>query len=311
MKKKAKLLYIISEGHSGSTLLDLLSGCIPRVFSMGEMHFFSWQLKQGDLPEDPQNKCSCGFYFDKCDFWNHIINEINEENSINIYAKPEDFNVSINRGIIRNRTYLNHKLLNKAFKIALNNRALDLIQLAVYKFYEKSIKNTWELYDKVAIRSNSTYVVDSSKNPIRFKLLQMYRPDDVKLLILKRDIKGVASSSHHGLSENTIRERAKAWHNFYNKLIPKIKNSLQERQYLEITYEEMCQYPNPSLQKIADFIGNQEKIETLKHISPYSYHTVQGNPMRLAKKDLEIRYDERWRERLTPAQIEWLNEFSN
>ena len=39
---KTKLLYIVSLGHSGSTLLDLLSGTIKGVFSMGEAHFLSW-----------------------------------------------------------------------------------------------------------------------------------------------------------------------------------------------------------------------------------------------------------------------------
>ena len=45
----------------------------------------------------------------------------------------------------------------------------------------------------------------------------MYRPDDVKLVLLIRDIKGVASSSHNGLNQEIIDRRSKEWSYFYNK----------------------------------------------------------------------------------------------
>ncbi|MFW5804266.1 MAG: hypothetical protein ACOCWG_03435 [bacterium] len=39
----AKLIYIISTGHSGSTLLDILLGTFNNVFSTGEFRYFTWQ----------------------------------------------------------------------------------------------------------------------------------------------------------------------------------------------------------------------------------------------------------------------------
>ena len=38
------LIYIVSPGHSGSTLLDMLLGSLPGVFSLGECTYLPWQL---------------------------------------------------------------------------------------------------------------------------------------------------------------------------------------------------------------------------------------------------------------------------
>ena len=42
----AKLIYIVAAGHSGSTLLDMLIGSIPGVFSTGELNHLPWQLSR-------------------------------------------------------------------------------------------------------------------------------------------------------------------------------------------------------------------------------------------------------------------------
>jgi len=39
-----KIVYILSVGHSGSTLLDMLLGQFPNIFSTGELKHLTWQL---------------------------------------------------------------------------------------------------------------------------------------------------------------------------------------------------------------------------------------------------------------------------
>lgn len=309
-KKRAKLLYIVSLGHSGSTLLDLVCGTIPRMFSMGEMHFLSWQLKQGEKKDDPQSYCSCGSYFDQCRFWSPILNDISKKEGANIFLNPEKINFSVNKGLIRNKKYLVHDLLNKLFELTYKIRFFGPFRYLVYGFYLRSIKNTWKLYDQVCIKSNSEYVVDSSKNINRALLLKLYRPENVKLLVLKRDIKGVASSSHHGLNDTIIRERANRWVKFYRKRLPSYLTELLPKDHMEVSYESMCSNYNSLRNEIAKFAGLEIKdISPIAYISPYKYHTVQGNPMRLSKEDIVIRYDERWKERLTINQVNWLEKY--
>jgi hypothetical protein len=44
IKTKSKIIFIISAGHSGSTLLDLLIGTLPSVVSTGELIWLPWQI---------------------------------------------------------------------------------------------------------------------------------------------------------------------------------------------------------------------------------------------------------------------------
>lgn len=300
--KKAKLLYIVSVGHSGSTLLDLLCGSLNNVFSMGEMHFLSWQLLQGPTPEDPQTYCSCGKGFSECVFWSKVLERINEENQVNVFDKPRDYDFSLNRDIERYKKNLPKKILCKLLQLGLKYKLMMPFAYLSYICFLPSVKRNWDLFDKVADESNSEYLVDSSKNPLRFWLLRKYRPQDIKLIILIRDLKGVASSSHNGLNQKIIDQRAKSWLRFYQEKIPKITIDMEKTACLSIKYEEICQSPNLIRSKIAGFL-HEDCHDSIDYISPYKYHTVQGNPMRLQKNDVTIRYDERWKKRLTEKQI--------
>lgn len=72
----AKLIYIVSTKHSGSTLLDLVIGSIPEVFSAGEALYLPYQLLRtrdsNGLPDQPYI-CSCLKSFKECKVWQGVI----------------------------------------------------------------------------------------------------------------------------------------------------------------------------------------------------------------------------------------------
>lgn len=296
-------------GHSGSTLLDLICGHHPDIFSLGEVQFVSWQLLQGPVKDDPQTYCSCGKSFEKCDFWSDVFSKINSENNINVYKQPAKYDFSINRNLVRYKSNVTKWLINKVLEISIRYNGLNFLSKIPYLIYRKSIERNWDFFDKVAQKSGAEYLVDSSKDFLRFWLLKMQRPESVKLIILIRDIKGAASSSHSGLNQKIIDTRVSHWLKFYNKkLNPAFKMFPDDVEVLK--YEDLCQNPGNTLDEISEFLSLKLCGSSLKTISPYKYHTIQGNPMRLIKKDLSIRYDERWRERLTESQINELNRAS-
>ncbi|MDM8548988.1 hypothetical protein QUF72_02875 [Desulfobacterales bacterium HSG2] len=65
--KKINIIYIASNGRSGSTLLDLLLGAHPNIWSTGEFQNLYWELKNSKQP------CGCGKHISQCDFWKPII----------------------------------------------------------------------------------------------------------------------------------------------------------------------------------------------------------------------------------------------
>ena len=61
MKKRINIIYVLSQGRSGSTVLDLILGNYKNNVSLGELHNLYW-----DIHED--NICSCGNKILNCSF---------------------------------------------------------------------------------------------------------------------------------------------------------------------------------------------------------------------------------------------------
>lgn len=309
MNRRAKLIYISAPGHSGTTILDLLCGSIPSAFSMGEVHFFSWQLFQGASKEDPQTWCSCGSDFRTCNVYGPILEEINKREGIDIFESPEKYDFSLVRRLERYKTSHFKRIINKFLSLVIKIKLTQPLAYIPYLFYYKSIKRSWLLFDKVASRTKSEYVIDSSKSFLRFWLLKMHRPSDVKLIIIKRSILGVASSSHEGLNQAIIDNKVEQWINYYTKKIKPIK-FLSKSELKFIKYEDLCANPEQKKKEIANFLNIDSKSKDAI-LRPFESHTIQGNPIRLLKKEVKIRHDDRFRKRLTKEQVELIEEIDS
>ena len=66
MNEKINLIYIVSNGRSGSTLLDMLLGNHSNCFTTGE-----FQMLPADLMFNTQ-PCGCGSSISSCEFWTKI-----------------------------------------------------------------------------------------------------------------------------------------------------------------------------------------------------------------------------------------------
>ena len=62
---KVDLIYIISHGHSGSTILDLILGQQYSIESVGELIRFNKELAW-------DGNCSCGKKLSECDYWGSV-----------------------------------------------------------------------------------------------------------------------------------------------------------------------------------------------------------------------------------------------
>lgn len=69
-QSKINLIYIVSNGRSGSTLLDLLLGAHPEAMTVGEIQILPWEFKLGGL-----QPCSCGLQVPECPFWKDVVEE--------------------------------------------------------------------------------------------------------------------------------------------------------------------------------------------------------------------------------------------
>ncbi len=147
--------------------------------------------------------------------------------------------------------------------------------------------------------SGRPVLADASKHPVRARFLSRLPEVELRVLHLVRDAPGLVSSrmANQGFSlDSSIR--------FWNRgaaQAERLVAALPGGRTLRVRYEDLCRDPHAELGRIAGWAG----------VAPFPAevrwregdHHIVGNRMRLADAR-EIRLDERWRERLAPAQVD-------
>ncbi|QKK02915.1 MAG: hypothetical protein HND55_09830 [Pseudomonadota bacterium] len=312
-----KLIYILSQGHSGSTLTDCILGTHPAIFSSGEMRYLTWQVertakKSASVAE--QTICTCERDWRECEFWTDVFREIKQKTESDIVADPQSFDTayfgsfSYQERDGHKRSYLDRilgflfrKWLEKGLPLA----AIKWLQPKI----QQQIENNWLLYEAMARVAHKPIIVDSSKNLLIALLLQQHHPDNVWLLFLHRDLRGLAASQKKlsikkGVEysvQDSIRQNT-----LFKKRVAKYKRELPRLNYLEYSYEEVVRAPADFLSAVVEALGAAE--DYLKQpneafwIDPSTYHMVAGNPMRYRGRQL-VRSDESWAQVLSAEEL--------
>ncbi|AFZ45119.1 hypothetical protein PCC7418_2992 [Halothece sp. PCC 7418] len=84
----SNLIFIASEAHSGSTLLELLISGHPQYIGVGEVFR---AFKSSTLDQASEIKCSCGNTIDTCPFWKTVIENLKKDINASIPEKYEIF----------------------------------------------------------------------------------------------------------------------------------------------------------------------------------------------------------------------------
>src|SRR5262245_66570946 len=68
--EKLQLLYIASNGRSGSTLLEMLLGAHDHLWTTGELYVLPYEVRS------PTKPCGCGAFVTSCPFWRPIVDDL-------------------------------------------------------------------------------------------------------------------------------------------------------------------------------------------------------------------------------------------
>jgi len=295
-----KIIYIVSTGHSGSTLLDLLIGTFGKVFSAGEFKYFTWQLyrtRNGEGSLKEENICTCRERFQECKIWSEIIAQLEKKNNLKIIDNPLSFNTSaMDSYRYKGKESIRKKIVSYLILFEmyfLNNYAISNL---VKKYYQEEINNIWKLVDEIGNVMNVDYVVDSTKSFLRYYLLKKHRPDDVFLVINSRDNMGFANSflKRGILPKDSLKQKKK-----YNNKVKQIIRNISE--YYTTTYDIICQNPEKVLMDLAEKLNLEYSPGQSKNINTNNYHLIAGNPMRY-KGRINIKHDRNWENDLTDLQ---------
>lgn len=283
-----RVLYIGGWGRSGSTVLDLLLGQAPGVFSAGEIR----EIWQSGLAEN--RPCGCERPFGDCPFWQQV--------GAVAFGGWDQVPLA---EILRLRYSLDRPWSFPALPLA---RVVDRIGGRV-RIYTGTLER---LYHAIAEVSGAGVIVDSSNLPSHAFLLRTIPSIDLRVVHLVRDSRGVAfswrkevekrrasgPSAHlprYGPGASSIR-----WIG-YNGMTEALRPLGVP--YAFARYEDLMHAPREVIRRLlrhAGLAGDAADPTFIHghrvHLGPN--HTVEGNPMRFSSGELELRADEEWRRRM-------------
>jgi len=286
-EQEMKVLYILGEGRSGSTLIDNVLNEMDGVVSLGEVQFW-WQrgYRENQL-------CGCGERFRECEFWRTVVSSVGEERDV----------AEVGRKLEAARY---HSLT--AFPGAVVRDLLAASRKGGSSYHKTIVSAIDRLYRSAAEYKNATVVVDSSKTIHMAYFLARYSECDVRFLHLVRDARGVAFSRGKKKVRSEVSDRkvymprmgptksAIKW--VVNNLLS--EKVVGDRPYMRVRYEDFVKDPRGVLRDIVGFIGcdggiAEGLIDDDHNVIFHGNHTVSGNPGRLSHGEKKIRADERWR----------------
>ncbi len=292
-----QLIYICSSAHGGSTLLDLLLGAHPRIFSLGEItNEFTDYMKRNEL-------CTCQLPLHACPVWLAVRNKLLEDLSLDIFQTPEELPISETL-LWRQGPVLLQRLAyyQKLFLAYAGQPGLLPFEVKFLPHAPRSVhltRNLLTLYKTVSEVAGYDILVDSSKSALRMKWVFMLNPAEVKVIYLVRDGRGVMAS--HMRKGRSAKSAVRSWLH-QNVQTRRLLRHLPKEAWILSRYEDLCADPTAELARICRFIGVPFHEQMLK-FRQVEHHDVGGNRMRFGTEE-KIVNTQGWRKRLSEHDIQ-------
>jgi hypothetical protein len=282
-----KVVYILSSGHSGSTILGSVIGELPGFFHAGELRLI-WRT--GLLGE---TRCGCGAPVAECEVWSPVVASVFER-----------VGAADAREVLRWQHEALHgrpmwDLLHMDPASARRDRALT-----------RYLEVVRALYEEIARTTGAAVVVDSTKRQDNAALLRLLPDLDALIVHLVRDPRAVVFSWDRrldGRSRGRLpRPTARGWVT-RNRDADALRLIEPDRAIL-IRYEDFVAQPRPSIEAIARAAGEPSGPLPLvgEHtVRLHPNHTAAGNKGRFKTGEVHLEHDDAWTAK-QPRLERWL-----
>jgi len=238
--------------------------------------------------------------------WRKIYKEIQTETGIYIPDTPYAYKL----WDARSRVIIDHEYQNKLFyakfyyrRAWMGARAYlpaPLGRLApMPPAYHSAIRNKMRLFRIISQAWGKRVVVDSSKNPWEAVELANRFPEQVKVLLVTRDGRGVYLSRRtSGFDrEASVLE----WAKYYRNAAPMLREKINPANIMQLRYEDFASDPENMGRKLCSFVG-MDYDPVMLDFSNGERHMANGNDTRF-NSNKGIRLDERWRRELVGEEL--------
>ncbi len=288
-----KVVYTVSTGYSGSTLLAMLMNAHPAVASVGELSNTVGPLMRAfGATEYP---CSCGTEIRECGFWRDVRERCSDA-GLALDLHDFDTQLDLGWGTALNRIALGvpasgHRLVSL--------RDTVLRRSSVYRQrVDTTLNRILGIAREVLAVSQASVFFDASKN-LRIAARLADRDDlDFKVVQLVRDPRAVFASTKKRNPEAHLDANSRYWCRT-QRGIDWVRSRVGSERCHTIRYEDLCKEPEAALGSLLTFLElDRCDLVDRAHATP---HHLIGNDMR--KQTFRgIRVDESWREHLSASE---------
>jgi len=283
------LIYILSNGRSGSTLLDLILGSSPNAWTLGEA-----QMLPLDYIQNVQF-CGCGAPIKDCEFWQTVCPEIpllKGRYPIEYFRIPE-----------RKGKVLRWELLDD-----LRMGKVNQYHEAIEEYGKFNAQYLQAVLKEAQNRKGSTvkWLVDASKDPYRLFWLQQSGYFDIRVIHLTKHPNAFVYSMVKGqlpkATQKVIRMSGR-WL-IENAIFTRLCNaSFSKNYHIHLRYEDLASQPDLTSQYLENWLDIQLPSLGSKTFRQSENHAISGNAIR-GRID-EIKLDDKWKYSL-PLQYQRL-----
>lgn len=277
-RAKLPLVYILSTGRSGSTLLDVLLGAQPGCWTLGEFQLL-------EIGVGRQMPCGCRTALGQCDYWEPILERVRRSIRFPI-------------GYFRSGRHPNGKVIRWSMLPAIlaggplpqQRPAAEAYAVSNLVALEEA-KEAAEQYD-----DEVRWMVDASKDPYRLLWLQASGLFDIRVIHLVRRPEGfinnmMRSADVQGLGP-TIRYAARwlvdnligaavLWRMFWPDAVKRVR------------YEDLATDPEATMDDLCGWLGIPFDPDRAVDTGYVVNHGIAGNRPRW--EALAVQLQETWR----------------
>ncbi|MBI3926773.1 MAG: hypothetical protein HY319_14630 [Armatimonadetes bacterium] len=279
-EKRLKVLYILSRGRSGSTILDLALGTLDGFWSTGELRLLFPFGMAGE------QACACGSRVNQCALWSRVLAQVTEIRDPGLATILE-----WDRELFG---------LRAAFRVLASRRRRGLEAWETLGRYASLLGG---LYGSLARHTGSRVVVDSSKRAVHPGVLGLVPGIEPYAVHLVRDPRAVNFSEATRVEAHRLEDtppflpvwKTAGWV-VYNLLIECVLRRYLPGRWVRVRYEDFAARPGPVLEAIGALVGEVPGLdEGMTAVEVRHNHMVAGNRARHSRGTVQLQEDRLWR----------------
>ena len=298
-----KSVYIMSSPRGGSTLLSLVLGRHADIANLGEVSFIPKLLALDEL-------CTCQDQLNACSEWQSVFNLIKQETGADMLSDPYALHLD---DVMKHKSgtgKIDHQYQTK-WRMA-RSKLRGGIDAATLKYFpasgvlpslpsiRKGADNTLALYQAAAKAWGKQVVVDASKLPRKAVHLYRQAPDNVRIIHLTRDSRGVAASRK---SHMQLAPAAQRWNYYHAMSLDLVDKWIAPEHCVRLKYEDFVNDPAAKMGELCDWLEIPHSEQTLDFDVDIKTHSAGGNPTRFKFSEGIRPVDERWRTILSESDL--------